>query len=433
MGQQREIFVLRKKMRSAVFVLSLAIIYSTASPINDDIVPEEQLFALDDELVEAQQKIDEMLSSGTPENACRKLVTDARKNVEENVKKCQKVVDGLPKGESCPSRGQDAVKAATEQKNKADKHVVFCKTQVTKAEQHEVDFGSRTYSSLTYGKCSSFYASTSYTTAKITYQSAVSAHVTAVGAASQAAESLKGAIAAAEKEKHKCLCKVKGKHEETFKKHSSSNAANQKAWNFACKVECVLDRKSTCTCSAAPMCQRAKVTSEVMEADCTEHKKEEEKEKVTKSEKADKTKTKEERAEKQLKKELKDKAVQKKAEIKKKEKETKEAKEKKEKDTKEKADKKEKQKKKETNDKEAQKKAEEKKKEKENKEKVAEGKEKVAKKEVKMKNSEKVEKKEKETKVKEKAAKEKEKAAKEKDKKAKEKVEKDSKENTKKK
>merc|ERR1711959_38320 len=392
MGQQREIFVLRKKMRSAVFVLSLAIIYSTASPINDDIVPEEQLFSLDDELVEAQQKIDEMLSSGTPENACRKLVTDARKNVEENVRKCQKVVDGLPKGESCPSRGQDAVKAATEQKNKADKHVVFCKTQVTKAEQYEVDFGSRTYSSLTYGKCSSFYASTSYTTAKTTYKSAVSAHVTAVGAASQAAESLKGAIAAAAKEKHKCLCKVKGKHEETFKKHSSSNAANQKAWNFACKVECVLDRKSTCTCSAAPMCQRAKVTSEVMEADCTEHKKEEEKEKVTKSEKTDKTKTKEERAEKQLKKELDHKEVQKKAEVKKKEKETKEAKEK--------ADKKEKAEKKETKDKEAQKKAEEKKKEKENKEKVAEGKEKVAAKEVKTKNSEKTTKKEKDTKTK---------------------------------
>merc|ERR1711959_884106 len=400
MGANEEaIFVLRKNMRSAIFVLSLAIIYATASPIDDDIVPEEQLFALDDELAEAKQKIDEMLSSGKPEDACRKMITDARKDVEENVKHCQKTVDALPKGDSCPSRGQDTVKQATEQKNQADKHVIYCKIQVTKAEQYEVDFGSRTYSSLTNGKCSSFYTSTSYTTAKTTYVAAVTAHTKAVGAATQAAESLKGAIAAAAKEKHKCLCKVKGKHEETFKKHSSSNAANQKAWNFACKVECVLDRKSTCTCSAAPMCQRAKVTSEVMEADCTEHKKEEEKEKVTKSEKADKTKTKEERAEKQLKKELNDKAVQKKAEIKKKEKETKEAKEKKEKDTKEKADKKEKQKKKETNDKEAQKKAEEK------KEKVAEGKEKVAKKEVKMKNSEKVEKKEKETKVKEKAAK----------------------------
>merc|ERR1711959_651975 len=269
MGATKINLCLRKKMRSAVFVLSLAIIYATASPINDDIVPEEQLFALDEELAEAQQKIDEMLSSGTPENACRKLVTDARKNVEENVRKCQEIIDKLRNGESCPSRGQAAVKKATEQKNTADKHVVYCRTQVTKAEQYEVDFGSRTYSSLTFGKCSSFYTSTSYTTAKTTYVAAVTAHTKAVGAATSADKALKDAIIAAAKEKHECLCKVKADHESTFTKLSAADASNQKLWHEACLRECVLDKKTTCKCTAAPKCHRAKVTAEVTAAKCT--------------------------------------------------------------------------------------------------------------------------------------------------------------------
>merc|ERR1719353_2391941 len=54
-----------------------------------------------------------------------------------------------------------------------------------------------------------------------------------------------------------------------FSTHSASDAANQKAWSFACKVECVLDGKTACKCSAAPKCKRAKVTAAVDAAHCT--------------------------------------------------------------------------------------------------------------------------------------------------------------------
>merc|ERR1712093_352614 len=249
-----------KKMRCSILFLSLAIIYASASPV-DEVVPEESLYALDDDLSEARSTIEQMTTAGKSDKDCRKLVEETRKEVQTNVDTCTKTMDALPKGEA-------AVKAATEAKSKADKLVITTKTAVTKAESASVSFGSRTFSSLTEGKCESFYTSTSYTTAEATYKSTVTAYTKATGAASEAAIALKNAVAAAAKEKAECECAVKKDHESKFSTLFKANAANEKAWSFACKVECVLDGKTTCKCSAAPKCVRPKVTSAVMEAVC---------------------------------------------------------------------------------------------------------------------------------------------------------------------
>merc|ERR1712225_13593 len=251
---------LKEIMRCTILVLSLAIIYAWASPIAEDhIVPEESLFALDDDLSEAQQKIYEMTAAGASDKDCRKLVTETRKDVQANVDACQKTLNALPRGDSCPGLGQQAVKTATEAKSKADKHVTHCAGQVTKATSASVNFGSRTFSSLTEGKCASFYTSTAYTTAE-------TAHTRAKGAAAEAATALKNAVAAAAKEKHDCECRVKADHESKSTQLSAAHAANQKTWEFACKVECVLDGKTNCRCSAAPQCKRAKLTAAVQAA-----------------------------------------------------------------------------------------------------------------------------------------------------------------------
>merc|ERR1712224_309497 len=77
---------LREIMRCTILVLSLAIIYATASPMAEDhIIPEESLFALDDDLSEAQQKVNEMTAAGKSDKDCRKLVTETRKDIETNV------------------------------------------------------------------------------------------------------------------------------------------------------------------------------------------------------------------------------------------------------------------------------------------------------------------------------------------------------------
>jgi len=261
-------------MRCTILVLSLAIIYATASPMAEDhIIPEESLFALDDDLSEAQQKVNEMTAAGKSDKDCRKLVTETRKDIETNVNTCQKTMDALPNGKECPSRGQKGVKTATEAKDKADKHYKYTVTEVTKASSASVKFGSRTFSSLTEGKCESFYTSSSYTTAEATYKAAVTARTTAKGAAEQADKELKAAIEAAAKAKKECECQVKKDHEDKFTKLSAADAANKKAWEFACKVECVLDGKANCRCSAAPQCKKAKLTAAVNAAQCVAAKK----------------------------------------------------------------------------------------------------------------------------------------------------------------
>merc|ERR1719191_269254 len=245
-------------MRCTILAIAVAIMYASASPIVDDVVPEES-FALDDDLSEAQQKINEMTAAGKSDKDCRKLVTETRKDIETNVNNYQKNMDALHNGKECPSRGQGDVKTATEAKSKADKHYKYTVTEVTKASSASVNFGSRTFSSLTEGKCESFYSSTSYTTAEATYKAAVTARTKAKGAAEQADKELKAAIEAAAKAKKDCECQVKKDHEDKFTKLSAADAANKKAWEFACKVECVLDGKANCRCSAAPQCKKAKL------------------------------------------------------------------------------------------------------------------------------------------------------------------------------
>jgi len=228
----------------------------------DAVVPDETLY-LDDDLAEAHQKIKEMTSAGANDKDCRKLVTETRKTVQTDVDTCQKTLNAMPNGDHCMNVGQAVVKSATEAKSKADKHVTYYHTKVTKAASASVAFGSRTFSSLTEGKCSSFYTSAAFTTAEATHKAAVTAHTKAKGAAAEAATALKNAIAAAAKAKHECLCKTRIDHKKAFATHSAADAANQKAWNFACKVECVLDRKAKCTCSAAPKCHPAKLSAAV--------------------------------------------------------------------------------------------------------------------------------------------------------------------------
>merc|ERR1711970_809443 len=211
---------LKEIMRCTILVLSLAIIYATASPVAEDhIIPEESLFALDDDLSEAQQTINEMTAAGKSDKDCRKLVTETRKDIETNVNNCQKNMDALHNGKECPSRGQGDVKTATEAKSKADKHYKYTVTEVTKASSASVNFGSRTFSSLTEGKCESFYSSTSYTTAESTYNAAVIARTKAKGAYEQTITDLATAVTAAAKEKKECLCKTRTDHEAAFGKH----------------------------------------------------------------------------------------------------------------------------------------------------------------------------------------------------------------------
>merc|ERR1711981_1518748 len=242
-----------KNMRCTILVLSLAIIYASAAPL-DTMVPEDSLYEQDDDLSEAREKISQMQTAGASDKECRELTEKTKKDISTVVTNNQRIIDNLPKGDQCMALGQAAVTSARTSKSKADALVVSTHTSVTKAANHKVEFGSRTWSSLTVGKCDTFFSHSNYVTAKATYKAAVSAHTKAKGAAGEASKILKVAISAAAKAKHECLCKTQKSHNTEF---SSRSAANAAAWDLAHKILCALDSKTTCKWGGVPTLHRA--------------------------------------------------------------------------------------------------------------------------------------------------------------------------------
>merc|ERR1712057_48838 len=221
----------RARIMQFSIIASLAFI-AIALPSNE-VVPEDNFYAVDDDLSEARETLSQMQAAGRSDKDCRKLVDETKKEINTNVNTNQKVIDGLPDGSQCMNLGQDNVKKTTELKIKADKDEKTKCDEVKKAASASVDFGSRTFSSLTVGKCSSFYSSSAYTTAKT-----------------------------------KCLCKTKKDHEKAFTDGNAANAANAKAWAFAHHLECVLDGKSACRVPAPPTVTRGKLIGAAKEAKC---------------------------------------------------------------------------------------------------------------------------------------------------------------------
>merc|ERR1712144_123619 len=192
-----------------------------------------------------------------------------KKDIQTVVTNNQNIIDKLPKGEQCMQLGQASVLIAQTEKSKADALVVSTQTSVTKASNHKVEFGSRTYSSLTKGKCDTFFSHSNYVTAKATYKAAVTAHNKAVGAAAEATKILKIKISAAAKAKHECLCKTQNSHATEFSSRSAANAANKAAWDLAHKILCALDRKTTCKFAGVPTLRRASITTAAKNEKCS--------------------------------------------------------------------------------------------------------------------------------------------------------------------
>merc|ERR1711985_199776 len=116
----------RARIMQFSIIASLAFIaIATALPSNE-VVPEDNFYAVDDDLSEARETLSQMQAAGKSDKDCRKLVDETKKEINTNVNTNQKAI-----------------------------------------------VGPRTFSSLTVGKCSSFYSSSAYTTAKTRYTSAV--------------------------------------------------------------------------------------------------------------------------------------------------------------------------------------------------------------------------------------------------------------------
>merc|ERR1711990_1319016 len=305
----------KANMRTAILIIvSLAI--ATASM--ETIVPEETLYELDDDLLQARQTLDQMKSSGKSDAECRKLVQESKNEITTNCKTSQKILDSLATGSQCLDLGLAEVAKMKQALEAADKHTAKCKAEVTAASTASVKFGARTFSSLTEGKCESFFTSSAYTTATTNYKTAVTAHEKATGASEEATKAHANAVSAAKTARHNCLCKTRDEHEVVFSAEYSKTTTSQglKTWEFAHRLECVLDGKTSCRIPAMCKVNKPKLHAAVKEEMCgptiaqkKEAKKKADKDKKEKAmkEKAEKKRVEDEKAAK--KKELSDKAA----------------------------------------------------------------------------------------------------------------------------
>merc|ERR1712232_348338 len=110
--------------------------------MTDSDVPEDSPLALDDDLSEARETLASMQKSGKSEAACRKLVTDTKNEIKTNVNTEQKILDGLPNGDSCSILKKAADDEKIEQKRAEDKETKAKKT-LEEMNSATVTFGSR--------------------------------------------------------------------------------------------------------------------------------------------------------------------------------------------------------------------------------------------------------------------------------------------------
>merc|ERR1711943_11306 len=240
----------KRKMQSAVLLVSPAVIFANASPISDSVVPEDTDFAMDTDLSEARATINDMIADGASDADCRKLTGDTINDIKSSVEILQKEIDAVSSGVECNTEGQTQVKITAEAQTKAH-------------------FGSRVYSTLTVGKCDTFFSHGAYVTAKASFKTASKAFDLATGAHTQAVTEAKMAVETAKKLRHQCLCKKKKEHETVYSVRHASAAANLKAWVKAHQIICVLDDKKSCRIPGPPVVTRGKLYSAAKEAQCS--------------------------------------------------------------------------------------------------------------------------------------------------------------------
>merc|ERR1711924_193855 len=238
------------KMKTPAILFVLAVIYAS-SEAAQDFAPQDSILPLDDDLSEAHETLALMQKMGNSKSECRKLVTETKKEITTNVNNQQKIIDGLSKGHECSALKKQADDEKVEQKRTENKQKA-AKTHLDKMRTATVNFGSRSFSSITKGDCSYFFSHSSYTTAKANYKAAQKAYQEAQGASAKAVEETKKAVAAAKKATKECNCKTQQTHAVALQNSKSSDAANAKAWKMAHQLECVLDSKTSCTIPPCP-------------------------------------------------------------------------------------------------------------------------------------------------------------------------------------
>merc|ERR1711871_219815 len=263
-------------MRTTI-VIALALVCAATAlhsevSVQEDVVPEDSLVQFVDEDWEATKSEHMEMRKTTSDKNCRKLADDTEQDVKDAVAAQQKVLDGMDKGQKCPSKGQAQVTATKTSLDNAKADKVAKDKAYNKARDATINFGNFKYSSLTEGQCAVFFQSQVWINAKAKVTSAKTAADKAAGAVNQADADHKKAIADAKAAVNKCQCDVKALHRKTVNDMNASvKAQNDKTWKKAADVRCILDGtpQTKCKVTATPVVVATTLTAATQAASCS--------------------------------------------------------------------------------------------------------------------------------------------------------------------
>jgi len=250
-------------MMKRVCIVLAVLAVATAFPA-DEYTPEADT----DLLLQATARVHSLMAEGKDDSACRNLAKSEQKAIEDDVKAQQQMLDGLPTGKTCPDAGQDGVKKAKKAKTEADNALVNAKKAASNAAGAKIDFGKRSFSSISAsGSCAISKQDSKYVAAKKDVDATQKAKSKAEGAAKSAASALVDAEKAAKKEKLACECNVQEKQAAAWKTASKKNS-NAESYAKATNMLCVLDGKTTCPAKTCPSVKKPTIHNGSKQAQC---------------------------------------------------------------------------------------------------------------------------------------------------------------------
>merc|ERR1712072_183991 len=241
-----------------VFILALAVsayaLPSSEESFTEEVPPAVELLSTSEAEAIHQEAQEYLKTAG--DNACKSLADATEQEVKDNVAAEQAILDKIEKGADCPNEGQQAVQAASNALDAAKDKSTKADAAYDKALATPVNFGTHAFNSLTKGDCNVFYNSDNYKNAEADVKAKKDAKTAAAGAVAV----------------RDCRCK-------TYKNHQTALAAanakvastNTKAWTKAVHLKCVLEGKTTnsCTVPALPEVKATTLASGVTAGTCS--------------------------------------------------------------------------------------------------------------------------------------------------------------------
>lgn len=222
----------------------------TDCPSTDDIVPEDAFTQEETETFTVQK---EMLDKAGP-NACKKMANTSKNGVRKAKDELQRRLDAFKRDRACASKGSNAVRQTSREVVDATQHQKRMSRQYSKSKKTTIKFGSRSFDSLTKGKCNTFFSSVSYRRVEATVKRSLRALQSSNTRLSVAKRAKRTALLNQRRLRNKCYCAARESYKAFYAKLSQQLKRDQTpSWRKAAFLLCVLRGVKQSKCRVPPL------------------------------------------------------------------------------------------------------------------------------------------------------------------------------------